>query len=102
MPRPPFIDATVLRMALVGYEQEKRYRCKIGRRNLIGLRRADYCVGSLQMASLSWRHHPLVRAVVLEVPDLVCPHGGDGAGAWPVHPSQLYLAVGADLRAGVG
>src|SRR5215472_19126701 len=23
MPRPPFIDATVLRMALVGYEQEK-------------------------------------------------------------------------------
>ena len=39
------------------------------------VRRADYCVESLPMASLSWRHHPLVRAVVLEVPDLVCPHG---------------------------
>ncbi len=46
------------------------------------------------MASLSWRHYPLVRALVLEVPNLVCPHGRDGAGAWPVHPSQLYLALG--------
>jgi uncharacterized protein (TIGR02246 family) len=39
------------------------------------VRRTDYSIESLQMASLSWRHHPLVRAVVLEVPDLVYPHG---------------------------
>src|SRR5215467_1575794 len=45
------------------------------------------------MAPLSWRHYSVVRAVVPEVPDLVCAHGRDGARTWPVHPSQLCLAL---------
>jgi putative transposase len=44
------------------------------------LRRADQRLESLQMASLSWRYHSLVRPVVSAVPHLVCPHGRNGLG----------------------
>ena len=57
------------------------------------MRRALHPVESLQMASLFWRYHSLVRAVVLEISDLICAHGRDGARTWSVHPLQLYLAL---------
>ena len=57
------------------------------------VRRADYCVESLPMASLSWRHHPLVRAVVLEVPDLVCPHEMALERGLFIHPSCIWRWV---------
>jgi hypothetical protein len=46
------------------------------------VRRARHRVESVQMASLSWRHYSLVRAVVPPVPDLICAHGRDGARTW--------------------
>src|SRR6516165_6717187 len=66
------------------------------------VRRVRHPVESLQMASLSWRCHSLVRAVVPEVSDLLCAHGRDGARTWSAHPLQLYLALGPSLRAGTG
>src|SRR5262249_58313382 len=66
------------------------------------LRRAYHCVESLQMASLSWRYHSLVCAVVPEISDLICAHGRDGARTRSAHPLQLHLAMGPNLRAGTG
>ena len=42
------------------------------------MRRARNRVEPFQMASLSWRYHSLVRAVVPEVSDLLRAHGRDG------------------------
>ena len=56
------------------------------------MRRARHRDESFQMASLSWRYHSLVRAVVPEVSDLICAYGRDGARTWPAHPPQLHLA----------
>jgi hypothetical protein len=66
------------------------------------VRRARHRDESFQMASLSWRYHSLVRAVVPEVSDLICAYGRDGAGTWSAHPPQLHLALGPNLRAGTG
>ena len=66
------------------------------------MRRAPDRVESFQMASLSWRYHSLVRAVVSEVSDLIFTYGRDGAGTWSAHPLQLHLALGPNLRAGTG
>src|SRR6516162_8459523 len=66
------------------------------------VRRARHRVESLQMASLSWRYHSLVRAVVPEVSDLLCAHGRDGARAWSADPLQLHLALGPNLWTGTG
>jgi hypothetical protein len=66
------------------------------------VRRARDRIESFQMASLSRRYHPLVRAVVPEVSDLICAYGRDGARTWSTHPLQLRLALGPNLRAGTG
>jgi hypothetical protein len=66
------------------------------------VRRARNRVESFQMASLSWRYHSLVRAVVPEVSDLLCAHGRDGAGTWSAHLLQLHLALGPNQRTGTG
>src|SRR5215831_7498294 len=66
------------------------------------VRRARHRVESLQMASLSWRYHSLVRAVVPEVSDLIGAHGRDGSRTWSAYPLQLHLALGPKLRAGTG
>src|SRR5215470_9527492 len=66
------------------------------------VRRARHRVESLQMASLSRRRHSLVRPVVPEVSDLICPHGRDGARTWFANSPQLHLALGPNLRAGTG
>ena len=62
------------------------------------MRRARHRVESLQMAPISWRDHSLVRALVPEVSDLICSQGRDGTGRWSVHPLQLHLALGPNLR----
>jgi hypothetical protein len=64
------------------------------------VRRVHHRDESLQMASLPWRCHSLVCAVVLEVSDLICAHGRDGARTWSAHPLQLHLALGPGLRSG--
>src|SRR5215472_14527367 len=61
------------------------------------VRRARHHVDSFQMASLSWRYHSLVRAVVPEVSDLICAHGRNGTRTWSAHPLQLHLALGPNL-----
>jgi hypothetical protein len=80
-------------MRVVGYRCEKRI--KRSRSRFDSVRRARYRVKPLQMASLSWRHHSLVRAVVPQVPDLICAYGRDGARTRSAHPLQLHLALGS-------
>src|SRR5215471_10035520 len=66
------------------------------------VRRARLRFESLQMASLSWRYHTLVRTVVPAVSDLICAHGRNGTRTWSAHQLQLHLALGPNLRAGTG
>src|SRR6516165_5540830 len=66
------------------------------------VRRARHRVESLPMASLPWRYHSLVCAVVPEVSDLIGAHGRDGARTWSAHALQLHLALGSNLWAGTG
>src|SRR5215472_18529196 len=80
---------------VLGYRCEKRIR-------IDRVRCARHRVGSFQMASLPWRYHSLVRAVVPKVSDLICAYGRDGARTWSAHSLQLYLALGPNLRAGTG
>jgi hypothetical protein len=56
--------------------------------------RACNRVQSLQMASLSWGHHPLVCAVVPEIPDLVCAQAEMAIkrGLF-IHPSCIWRWV---------
>jgi hypothetical protein len=58
------------------------------------VRRARHRVESLQMASLSWRYHSLVCAVVPEVSDFLCAHGRDGARrGLLIHSSCIWRLV---------
>jgi len=76
-----------------------RYRCENAESGSDRVRRARHSVKSLQMAPLSWRHYPVVRAVVPEVPDLVCAHGRDGARTWPVHLIPAVSGAGSKSMA---
>jgi hypothetical protein len=74
---------------------ELGYRCEKWPSGFDRLKRARDRVESLQMASLSWRHDPLVRAVVPAVPDLVCTYMTEMAlehGLF-IHPSCIWRWV---------
>src|SRR5665811_2210860 len=57
---------------------------------------------SVQMATLSRRHYYVVCALVSPLPHLCGTDGGDGQGKRFGHQPQLCVALGADLRTGVG
>jgi hypothetical protein len=77
-----------------------RFHCEImwpeaGRVNV-----ADRSLKSVQMAPLSRRHHPVVRAVVPSISDLVRAYGRDGCRARIADDGELHLAVGSGVRSG--
>src|SRR5450755_2204055 len=56
----------------------------------------------VQMATLSRRHYHVVCALVSPLPHLCGTDGRDGQGKRFGHQPQLCVALGADLRTGVG
>ena len=62
--------------------------------------RAHYRFESIQMATLSWRHSHVVRAVVSTVSDFGGANGGNNGGKRVAYQLQLHLAMGPDLGSG--
>ena len=63
---------------------------------------ADHRVESVQVATLSGWHHHVVCALVSPLPDFGGTNERDDSGKRFVYQRQLCLALGPDLRAGVG
>jgi hypothetical protein len=61
---------------------------------------ADHSLKSVQMAPLSGRHYPVVRALVPAISDLIRADNGDGSRTRIGNDSQLNLAVGSGLWSG--
>src|ERR1700735_2549134 len=66
------------------------------------VRRAHHRSQSVQMATLSRRHYPVVCALVSPLPPLGGTDGGDDQRERFGHQPQWCVALGTDLWAGAG